>query len=136
MKRLFWIVALTLVASGCVTTDGGKPLDQKVSDWLSSMKPQTDASKNNQKTQTQTTENQTETTTPTDTTPAPSADTATEQKTVLEKGSRRISIQVNLPEDNDFVKAFTTAKEAGLQDVILSQDWPDYETGKNEFNLS
>ncbi len=124
MKRTGIAILLLLSLVGCVTTDG-QPADQQFSNWLQQMKQKIEETKA-QKAEAAKNNSNTKTTTETSTT------TSTKNPPVA-KGARRLSIQVNLPEDNNFVNAFTTARSAGLQDVILSQDWPDFETGKGEY---
>lgn len=125
MKKMTAFLAAVFLAAGCtVTTSDGKKVEGNVASWMEHIKSELEASKNKQA----------PAVSPTPSSSAPTQESLPGPKNPpLERGSRRISIQVNLPEDGNFVNAFASAKSAGLQDVILSQDWTDFETGKGEY---
>lgn len=52
---------------------------------------------------------------------------------IVPKGDRMLSIDVNMAEDNDYDHAFRLAKEAGMQTVPLSINWKDIETSPGKY---
>jgi hypothetical protein len=51
----------------------------------------------------------------------------------LPKGDRILAMDVTMAEDEDYEKAFTLAKGAGVQAVTLSFDWKDIEVGPRKY---
>jgi hypothetical protein len=60
--------------------------------------------------------------------------TPTIPHTVIQKGDRQLSIDVSMPSDNDYNKAFELAEEIGMERIGLFQNWDTIEPSPRNYS--
>src|ERR1051326_3178879 len=50
------------------------------------------------------------------------------------RGNRTLTVDITVPENVDYVGAFQTAKQSGMQDAVLHLSWPDIEAEPGQYS--